>query len=198
MTLLNKIKWLASILLVFFIVLTTNLVDKGNFNSLRHSVTTIFEDRIVANDLIFDISLLMQEKEVAFITSDSLFLQYENEKVNRDIEGLIERYEQTKLTQQEQIFFNDLKDELTHLKSLEEDYIDSKSKENNKLLKSIDEITEHLHDLSKVQLKEGQQQMFISNERMDTIHFFTQVEIVFLIVMGILVQIIILYKPKEN
>ena len=194
MTLLNKIKWVASILLVFFIVLTTNLVDKGNFNSLRSSVTTIYEDRIVANDLLFDISLLIQEKEVALIKSDSLFFHYENEKVNRDIEGLIARYEQTKLTHKEEKIFSKLKDELSYLKGIEE----AESKDNNKQLKSIDEITAHLHDLSKVQLKEGQQQMLISNERMDTIHFFTQVEIVFLIVMGILIQIIILYKPKEE
>ena len=73
MTLFEKVKWVLGILLIFVVVLTTNLVDRGNFNRIKNSVVTIYEDRIVANDLIFEISTLVHEKELAFRTSDSDF-----------------------------------------------------------------------------------------------------------------------------
>ena len=198
MTTFSKIRWVASILMVFFIVLMTNLVDKDNFNRLRYSVTTIYEDRIVASDLLFEISMLIQDKEVAIVAADSLFFQMNNSKANLDIDGLIGRYEQTKLTENEQIIFNSLKDELSNLKGLEQNYISSDTIENINLLKSIENINQHLHNLSKIQLKEARQQVVISNKVMDTIDLFTQGEIVFLVLMAILIQIIILYKPKET
>ena len=198
MTTFSKIRWVASILMVFFIVLMTNLVDKDNFNRLRYSVTTIYEDRIVASDLLFEISMLIQDKEVAIVSADSLFFQMNNSKANLDIDGLIGRYGQTKLTENEQIIFNSLKDELSNLKELEQDYISSDTIENTNLIKSIENIKQYLHNLSKIQLKEARQQVLISNKVMDTIDLFTQGEIVFLILMAILIQIIILYKPKET
>ena len=198
MTTFSKIRWVASILMVFFIVLMTNLVDKDNFNRLRYSVTTIYEDRIVASDLLFEISMLIQDKEVAIVSADSLFFQMNNSKANLDIDGLIGRYGQTKLTENEQIIFNSLKDELNNLKELEQHYISSDTIENTNLLKGIENIKQYLHNLSKIQLKEARQQVLISNKVMDTIDLFTQGEIVFLILMAILIQIIILYKPKET
>jgi hypothetical protein len=198
MKLFNKIRWVASILLVILIVLATNMIDRNNFSKLKYSVTTIYEDRIVASDLLFEMLLLVQEKQVAFISSDSLFFQGKNEKNNHEIDGLIERYEKTKLTDKEQYIFNDLKDELRNLKNLEKQLVLSKSKNNSTLLKRIDPIVQHLHELSKVQLEESRHQVSISNRTMDTINLFTQVEIVFLILMAILIQIIILYKPKPD
>ena len=197
MDILNKGKWIVGILLVFIIVITTNLIDRSNFNRLRYSVTTIYEDRIVANDLIFKLSLLIHQKEMAAATSDSSFLYHENDKVNGDINDLIERYEQTKLTNKEQEIFNDLKEDLNKLSSLEKEWVDSGSEVNPGLMNVLNEIDNNLYDLSEVQLNEGEIQMSASNETMKTIDVFTQVEIIFLIIMGILIQIIILYKPKN-
>ena len=184
--------------MVFFIVLITNLIDKDNFNRLSYSVTEIYEDRIVASGLLFEISTRIQGKKVAVVSADSLFFHKENNKANLEIDGLIERYEQTMLTKKEQYIFNNLKDELRDLRKLEKEYTHSETRETSNILKSLDKISQHLGDLSKVQLKEGRQQMFISNKAMDTIDLFTQIEIVFLILMAILIQIIIMYKPKSS
>ena len=197
MDILNKVKWIAGIILVFVIVITTNLIDRDNFNRLRYSVTTIYEDRIVANDLIFKMSLLIHEKEMAAATSDSSFFYNENDEVNRDINDLIKRYEQTKLTNKEQEIFNDLKENLNKLSGLEKELVDSDSETNTEIMNNLNDIVNNLYDLSEVQLSEGKIQMLASNEAMEAIDVFTQVEIVFLIIMGVLIQIIILYKPKN-
>ena len=195
---INKIKWFLGVLLVFVIVLVTNLIDKENFSRLRSSIVTIYEDRIVASDLIFEIALLIQEKEIAAAIADASFFDEENDKANQNIEDLIQRYERTKLTAREAKIFNELKDNLETLQKLEKEFIDSGLESNVDLFACIKKIVYNLYDLSKVQLKEGERQMALSNETMETINLFTQIEIIFLVLLAVLAQIIILYKPKQN
>jgi len=198
MTLFSKLKWVASVLLVFFVVLGTNLIDKRNFKKLSNSVITIYEDRMVASDILFELSLLIQKKEVAVVSSDLLYFQTENQKANEDIENLEKRYERTKLTQNEFEIYQRLKEELGHLKSLEIRYNPADVKGKEGLLQSIKTIDKYLGSLSKIQLREARTQMFISSKAMDTINLFTQFEILSLIILALLVQIIILYKTKKS
>lgn len=194
MTIFSKIRWAASILLVFFIVLITNIIDRDNFNRLSYTVTTIYEDRIIASDLIFEMSRLMREKQIAVVTKDTTFFKKKNDASNREMSGLIERYRQTKLTDKENTVFTQLQDEL---KTLERKEQPTENIQAPDLLKSIDKVHLHLHDLSKIQLHEGRRQVFISNKAKDNINLFTRLEIIFLIIMAVFIQIIILYKPKE-
>lgn len=193
MSFFSKIRWVASILLVFFIVLITNLIDRANFSKLSYSVTTLYEDRIVASDLLFEMSRLMQKKEIAIIAANTNFLKNENTKFNSEVNNLLERYYQTKLTEKEKLVFDKLKAELTTLARTEK----NETPEREKLLTSIEKINQYVYDLAKVQIQESKRQVFISNKAMDTIDLFTQFEIIFLILMAILVQIIIFYKPKS-
>jgi len=194
MKIFAKIRWVASILLVFSIVLITNLVDRDNFNRLSYSVTTMYEDRIVASDLLFEMARIIKEKQIAVLTSDTIFFDSENDKYNREIEQLVDNYRLTKLTEKENLAFNQLQEELKSLKQKEKS---SNNLSNGDLLKSIEKIDQHLYKLSKIQLHEGKQQVFISNRAKDTINLYTQGEIIFLILMAVLIQVIIFYKPKE-
>lgn len=190
----SKIKWLASILLVFVIVLFTNLIDQDNFNQLSNSVTTMYEDRVVASDLLFEMSGIIHKKELFLRCSDSSTAFENLRTTDQELTLLLERYGATKLTEQEEHYFKLLNVDLESLKKKE-----AQSSSNNleEVLSSIQKIKEHLNELSKVQLKEGKRQLFISNKAKDTINFFTQGEIIFLIIAAILVQIIILYKEKD-
>lgn len=189
-----KIRWVASILLVFFIVLITNLIDRDNFNRLSYSVTTMYEDRIVASDLLFEIARIIQKKQIAVLTSDTIFFENQNYKYNQEINQLLDNYSLTKLTEKEGAAFNQLQEELKSLKQKERS---SANLSNGEVLKSIKMIDQHLYNLSKIQLQEGKQQVFISNRTKETINLYTQAEIIFLILMAVLIQVIILYKPKE-
>ncbi|TNE68224.1 chemotaxis protein [bacterium] len=189
-----KIRWVASILLVFFIVLITNIIDRDNFNRLSYSVTTMYEDRIVASDILFDMSGLIKVKQIAIITGDTLFMESQNDKLNIKLNNLIDNYSLTKLTEKEKLVFSQLQEEVQSLmqkeKSLKTVTVES-------VLQSITKIDQRLQDLSNIQIQEGKRQVFLSDKAKDTINLFTQGEIVFLIIMAILIQIIILYKPKE-
>ena len=109
MTFYNKIKWVLGILMIFTLILATNLIDRNNFFRVKDSVVTIYEDRIIANDLIFEMSKLVHEKEVAIALSDSVFFIQTNLDVNNNIQNLISRFELTKLTIEESKIFNELK-----------------------------------------------------------------------------------------
>ena len=194
MKVFSKIRWAASVLLVFIIVLTTNLIDRDNYNNLSYAVTTMYEDRIVASDLLFEMLRVMQKKEIAFITDDTSFLENQNSIYNQELTLFVEKYNKTKLTDQESLVFGHLQKELETLWKKE---ASNASLQNGEALKSIEKIEQHLYDLSKIQVQEGQRQFFISNKAKDTINLFTQGEIILLIVMAIIVQVIILYKPEE-
>lgn len=190
----DKIKWVASILLVFFIVLITNIIDRDNFNRLSYSVTTLYEDRIVVSDILFEMAMLTKEKQIALLTSDTAFFKTKNNHHAEALDLLMERYGRTKLTETERRVFSQLQEELKSLKVKEQspnDLFDGEA------LKSLENINLYLQDLSKIQLQEAKRQVFVSDRAKDTINFFTQAEIIFLIIMAVLVQVILLYKTKK-
>lgn len=195
---LTRIRWAASILLIFFIVIATNLIDRENFSRLSYSVKTIYEDRIVASDLLFEMSMLVNEKQIVIVTKDSLSFEGRSEHANRSLVDLMTRYEQTKLAEREKVVFSRFKEELIKLKQAEEVYFSSDQTETTSLIKSIGRITEHLYALSKIQIEEGKRQVGISNRAMDKINLLTKGEIIFLVIIAVLVQILILYRPKKT
>ena len=183
-----------SVLLVFFVVLTTNLIDKDNFRRVKESIVTIYEDRLVANDLIYELSLLIHEKEMAAALSNDRFFQGPNDRVNEKIDILIKKYLTTKLTDQEASIFGMLQDDLSQLNQIEA----STNIDMPAYNKQLSNIKENLYDLSKIQLKEGRNQMLLSKEAFRDVELFTRMEIYVLILLAIIIQVIILYKPKKE
>ncbi|MEE2802366.1 MAG: MCP four helix bundle domain-containing protein [Bacteroidota bacterium] len=198
MSLYNKLKWILGILIVFVLIIATNLIDKNNFTRVRDSVVTIYEDRIIASDLIFELQQSIHEKEVAIVLRDSLFYKNENSRVNQHIESLLARYDETKLTKKESKIYKNLKTNLADLMTLENKNTSINLLNKNEILAKIDNLKSNLSDLSKVQLDEGGKQMSISRKALDTVEFFTQLEICILVVLAIVIQLIVMYNPKKT
>jgi hypothetical protein len=184
--------------MIFILIVATNLIDKNNFVRVKDSVVAIYEDRLIANDLIYEISNSIQEKEIAVAVSDSVFFLDRNKQVSKDIQGFVYRFEQTKLTTKERQVFNDFKKNLESLRNFETAFIQSKFVQNTALVKRISEVKDNLYDLSKIQLDEGKKQMSISEKAISSVELFTQIEIYILIFLAILIQIIVIYKPKDS
>lgn len=194
----NKLKWILGILMVFVLIIATNLIDKNNFVQVRDSVVTIYEDRLVANDLIFEMLKSVQQKELAVSLSDSTFFDTKNATVNHDLETLVSRFEQTKLTSKEETVFQDLKGNVTLLLDSETKLLNSNYNDNSEVVNHIENLKTNLNDLSKIQLTEGRRQMSISKRALDTVELFTQIEIFILVFLAIVIQIIVMYNPKEK
>ncbi|PKP41227.1 MAG: chemotaxis protein [Bacteroidetes bacterium HGW-Bacteroidetes-13] len=194
----NKLKWILGILMVFVLIIATNLIDKDNFVRVRDSVVTIYEDRLIANDLIFEMLKTVHQKELAVSTSDSTFFKTQNSKVNDNLQALVSRFEQTKMTAEESSVFNDLKRNVQSLIDSESQLLNSNYRYNLKVDKHIENLKTNLNNLSKIQLSEGSRQMSISKRALDTVELFTQIEIYVLVFLAIVIQIIVMYKPKEK
>ncbi|WP_104733871.1 MCP four helix bundle domain-containing protein [Hanstruepera ponticola] len=194
----NKAKWVLGILIVFVLIVTTNLIDRNNFIRVKDSVTTIYEDRLIAKDIIFDMSKLIHEKEVAIVSTDSVLFNSSNKVVNNSLQELLLKFEQTKLTKEENQIFSNLKEDVLVLKGLEDNYLQDKRINKSKYLNQIKVVKGDLNYLSDIQIDEGKRQMFISKKAIDTVELFTQIEIYLLIFLAIVIQIIIMYKPKEK
>ncbi len=198
MTFYNKLKWTLGILMVFVLIIATNLIDKNNFVRVRDSVVTIYEDRLIANDLIFEMLKSVQEKELAVVTLDSSFFKSENIKVNKKLASLISNFEETKLTLEEDDVFNDLKANFEQLLIIENQFLKTNFSNSRLVNNRLDNLKINLSNLSKIQLNEGNKQMSISKRAIDTVELFTQIEIYILVFLAIIIQIIVMYQPKEK
>jgi len=194
----NKVKWILGILVVFLLIVTTNLIDRNNFLRVKDSIETIYEDRLVANDLIFEMSKSIQDKEVAVAISDAVFFSDKNVQINKNLQNFVLRYEKTKLTQEEESVFSDFKQNLALLKNSEIVFIQSKFTQKTLLVTHISNLKENLYSLSKIQLNEGSRQMSVSKKAIDTVELFTHIEIYVLILLAIIIQIIVIYTPKKD
>lgn len=193
MSIFNKVKWILAILVVFVLIVATNLIDKRNFKSIRDSIVTIYEDRLIAKDIIYEISTSIQKKEIALLTGDSAFYSSQNNITNGEIKTQIKRYEQTKLTSEESKIFLELRDNIERL--IDSEMSNSSEEE---VLQKIEDVKRNLSSLSEIQLDEGKRQLMLSKRAIDSIELFTDIEIYILISLAILIQIIVLYQPKRN
>lgn len=194
----DKVKWVLGLLIIFVLIITTNLIDRNSFVRVRDSVVTIYEDRLIAHNLLFEMSRSINEKELAVAGSDSLFFDNRNHAVNNEIGSLISKFEQTRLTEEEGKVFDKLKTDFDKLKEIEGRQVISSGSTRSSWQDRFEMVKDNLYDLSQIQLIEGNRQMSISKKAIDTVELFTKLEIYILIVLAILVQIIVIYKPKEK
>ncbi|MHB0756026.1 MCP four helix bundle domain-containing protein [Polaribacter sp. M15] len=199
MTVFDKIKWILGVLIIFVLIITTNLIDKDNFTRVKDTAITIYEDRLIAKDLIFKVSNKINTKEVAIVSSDLDFFKHENSSVNKEIDQLLFSFEQTNLTTEESYVFNNLKEQISALTKLENASLNDVNSANRKnYLNIILQIKKSLKNLSEIQIREGGRLMSVSKKALSTIELFTQIEIYFLVFLAVIVQIIIIYNPKKK
>lgn len=198
MTFINKIKWILAVLVVFIVILATNLIDQSNFQRVKDSAVSIYEDRLVAKGIILDLSNEVHSKEIATVLSDSVFFGNKNLSVNKKIDASILKFEKTKRTIKEDEIFDALKNNLTLLKEEETSFVKDNYLVRDKLLKQIVVVKGDLISLSAIQLEEGSKQMSISKKAIDVVELFTHLEIYILIFLAVLIQLIIIYSPKKN
>ncbi len=196
MSFYNKLKWILGITLIFVLIIATNLIDRNNFLRIRDAVTTIYEDRLIANDLIFQMLTSVHQKQLAFNTTDTLFFNKQNDKVNAVLQSYVMQFEKTKLTDEEAEVFADLKKNMDRLFSTEKQFLASNFSTLLQVNQQIDLVITNLNTLSAIQLNEGKKQMSISEGAVESVELFTQIEIYILIFLAVLVQLIVMYKPK--
>ena len=198
MSLYNKVKWILGILMVFLLIISTNLIDRTNFSRVKESVESIFEDRLVVKGYIIEMVKIVHQKELGIVQEDATFFEKENGQLNQSLAEYIQTFKQTRLTVKEENAFKNLERDFDMIKKQEVSFADGNFAQKTSYRKLLHQIKDELDQLSNIQLKEGNRQMAISKNAMDTMELFTQIEIYILVILAIAIQIIILYDPKKT
>nr|WP_169934654.1 MCP four helix bundle domain-containing protein [Nonlabens sp. Ci31] len=196
----NKIKWSVGLLLVIVLIVATNFIDQNNFQRIQDSVKSIYEDRLIAKDLLFDIQLEIHDKELLLAENKDSTLLSNRSSSQKKIEGFIEGFSKTALTRDEKRIFERLKEETRLLFSHETIYFNTANDltSSKKLKEQTKNINNTIAQLSDIQIAEGQRQMHVGRKAMESIDLLTQLEIWIMIVLGVLIQFVILYSPKKE
>jgi hypothetical protein len=196
---LNKIRWILGIAVVFFLILATNYVDRNNFRKVNDTIETIYEDRLVAKKLVFDMSQITRQKELANVKRDSLFFKNSVSDLNTEMRGIIAKFDQTELIPTEAATLGKLKNEQADLERLEATLASKFNEQNLKdHLRLLNILDRKLQRLADIQIDEGRRQLFAAKKTERSMNFLNTVEVYVLVVLAILVQIIILYNPEKD
>lgn len=202
LNLVNKIRAGAALAMVFLLIIATNMVDSNHFKVVRKSLTIVYEDRLLAKDYIYKISRQLQVKRVLMqnIDNDQLFAI--NSAVNDSIQSLILKYEVTKLTENELVRFESLKEKFSQLIAYENELPQGESLDREfHSLKTVQdlfmEIYNDLDFLSQIQLEESKREINHSNKTISKSNFISRLEIAALIIIGIMIQLLIFIKPLK-
>lgn len=197
----QKFKAATAMLIVFLIVLATNLIDTQHFSTIQKSYTSVYEDRLLAENYLFQISrylheknlLMAQQNQDAIIASDTL---------NYFINDVLLKYELTQLTLEEAKYFESLQIGLERLKTMESLNAISASGEPRHQLDFDNQIQmtwADLNALSQIQLLESKKLVQDSDRIINTHNNITsQLEMAILIVLGLIILALIFSSKSTS
>ncbi|WP_258098637.1 MCP four helix bundle domain-containing protein [Marinoscillum pacificum] len=197
----SKLKSIVALVVVFLLVLATNLMDKQHFEVVERALTTVYEDRLLVKDYLFKISRQLQKKQEALHLAELAEIQQTNNLSNTAIDSLIGKFASTAMVAHEESYFERLKRELAVLEKYESELLVSDNQGvSSEYIRQLDEqhleVNEILDVLFEIQIKEGKRQIDYSNQAIDRSNLMTKLEIGALIAIGLVIQIILLYRSK--
>lgn len=86
LTFSQKIRSAFAIATVFVLVLATNQLDKQYYDSIKETMQTIHEDRLVAKGYLYDLNNIFYKKQIDALRNDGYS---SNSKQNEEISLLI-------------------------------------------------------------------------------------------------------------
>ncbi|MFT7071510.1 MCP four helix bundle domain-containing protein [Patiriisocius sp. Uisw_017] len=200
LTITNRINITLGLIAVFLLVLGTNRIDKRHFETVQNALTTVYYDRVLAQDYIYKMNSLIHKKRVQFAkAADSSDIS----NVNKELETLISLFATTELTSRENQILISLKDNFDASKSKEAAFFvadedEIKSKVLAAVNYSLDALTTDLDNLALIQVSETKLITSNAQKSLDTNKLMSNMEIWFLLIIGISVQFIIFYRTKKT
>ena len=198
MTLFTRVKWFLAVLGVFLLILATNLADKKYFIRVEKSVDKIYNERLLAKDLLLDVSVKFHKKELAYALNDTAYLRIQNDAVNTDISKLLELFDRAESTRNEEVIIRQLHRNHTRLMELEAKSVSKETLYSSEVAEVFTAINKNIVELAAEQVEEGRNQKILATKAIENANLFSQIEIYFLIFLGIVLQFIVLYNPKKK
>ncbi len=186
----NRRLLLGSIIMIIVMMVMIRQMNKNHFSELQETITSIYENRLLAKDYIFELSKKIYSKKI--------IAQFENEfleqsiQMNDSIQQLIKSYENTELTKDEELLLVTLKDNIRMSEQYENKFLHNPEPPQREIIadgltKKYDLILSDLGKLSEIQLSEGKKLLdnsyVIVGSSNNTSHLEIAMTIVFLLLV---------------
>ena len=195
MTFFSKLKWIIGVLVIFVLILGTNLTDRSNFIRVKSSLISIYEDRLVASEILYNLSDELHHIKNSLLTSDSSIQSNDINKRIDILDSLIIKFDETRLVRSENELFSSFQ---LKLKEIGEEINQKGFNEKDIIIEQIDKSLINVKQLHEVQISEGNNQLKKGERAVQSIEFFTNLEIYMMIALSIFILAIIIYQPKKK
>lgn len=185
---------------IFVFLFIKNVSDKRHFSELGDSFSAVYEDRLMAESYIYELSNHLSRKKLLVDDCDTkeeiVQIKDKIKEHNQAISSLIVSYEKTKLTPTEEVLFKDFKKKIDQGLALEQKHIYQAEFSNAANVKQIlDEafygVLNTLNHLSNIQITEGEKLNKTSQKIVLGSASDTQFELTLLIVLGTIILTLI-------
>jgi hypothetical protein len=202
MSLASKITCVSVLIGSFLLILATGRVNIRNFEKVQHSIEEIYKDRLVVKGLIFKLSSLLHEKEVALLSGNKSFFASDNNAINEQIDQHLKDFRATELTTQEELTLNQFSRGITALQNLEKQMtLESENwltpKDSKNLMSQIETLRAKLKILSNIQLSEGERKLSNSEKAVESMNQFESIENYAMLFLCLLIAAFI-FVPGPN
>lgn len=188
-----RIKAGAALVVVFLLVLATNQMDSHHFTIVRESLTTVYEDRLLAKDYLYKISRQLQQQREVLRRNDPNINKIK--ATNDSIQTLMDIYGRTRLTENEARYYESFDEKLSRLKA--HNLSEGANPEHLQLTdQRYQALFEDLDSLYKIQLEESRRAISNSNRAIQASNLISQLEMGALILIGLILQVLIFAKVK--
>lgn len=186
---------------IFVLLFAKNILDSKNVSQLGSSFSSVYEDRLVVESYIYQMSEYLFRKKIMIDTAENLASALELRTMvtqyQHSIGTLIDAYEKTKLTDSEEAYFLEFKKNVGMLAEVEREYFAAvaQGRFDEEARQRIDgkfnEASGNLGLLSAIQISEGK----ILNDNTQKIvagsSILTQFETGILIAVGLMVLVLV-------
>ena len=187
------------LLMAFLLLLVSNQLNRSNLADLGDTVNSVFKDRVVVQEYIYQLNNFFHGKELLLANME---WKKNNVETNVAINKLLTAYGNTKLTTKESDQLIKLKENNAELETLELTLLEGKNSIDNETKKKIgvvlQKINRNLDKLSEVQLSESRRLTHLSKKFLSMNLLLSRLEVALMIVIGFLFLFIVFYKEKPN
>lgn len=195
MTFFSKLKLIIGVFIIFLLILGTNLTDRSNSIRVKNSLISIYEDRLIASEILYNVSDELHHIKSTLLISDSSIHSDDIQKRIGILDSLIIKFDETGLVRSENELFSRFQ---LKLNAIDERFNQTNLNEKNKIIEQIDKSLIDVKQLNNIQISEGKKQLKKGERAVQSIEFYTQIEIYMLIALSILILALIIYKPKKE
>lgn len=179
-----------------FMILGSNRLNQRYYSEVNSTVNSVYKDRVVVQGYIFELNNIFHEKEVRFLDKKTI-----NGSDSARVAKTLVDFGNTELTEEESRLLKDLDQQVQKLNKIESStpisvssLSENEQSDHSKLLNQIEQT---LVGLADVQLDQSNRLNIFSQSLLDTISILSNIEIAFMILIGLIILVLIFYPFKS-